>query len=361
MQNKWSLYTLWLCIALMFYSGFVFYPRWQEKGHNAAIAWDVAGYYWYLPSVFIYKDLRRQEFKDSILQKYHPSGNDFQEAFLYKGNYVMKYSSGMALMYTPFFLAAHLVAGALGYPRDGFSLPYQFAIQFGGFLVALLGLWLFRKLLLRFYNDKVVALALFALVVGTNYLNYAAIDTGMPHSWLFTLYVVLILCTIRFYEAPNYKYAVYIGLLVGLATLTRPTDLISLLIPLLWGLRGLSIAAVKKQVSFLGHNFRYIGIAGLCAIGMFAIQLFYWRHTTGQWLIYSYQDQGFSWSSPNFQKYIFGYTTGWLVYTPMMFLAFLGLIPLIRNNAHWPVLLAFFLVNLYIVCAWNVWYYGGRA
>lgn len=361
MQHKWSLYTLLLCMALMFYSGFVFYPRWQQKGHDAAIAWDVAGYYWYLPSVFIYKDLRRQEFKDSIFHKYKPSGTDFQEAFLYRGNYVMKYSSGMALMYMPFFLTAHLVAGPLGYPQDGFSLPYQFAIQFGGFLIALLGLWLFRKLLLRFYNDKVVALSLFALVVGTNYLNYGAIDTGMPHSWLFTLYVALILCTVKFYEQPGYKYAIYIGLLVGLATLTRPTDIISLLIPLTWGLRRFSKTAIEEQVSFLNRNSRFIDAAGFCVIGVFSIQLIYWHHTTGQWLVYSYQDQGFSWLSPNFRNYLFSYSTGWLVYTPMMFLAFVGLVPLIRNNAQWPALLTFFLVNLYIVCAWNIWYYGGRA
>ena len=124
LNNRLSRYVYWFCVVLMCYASFFFYPRWQQPETQAAIAWDVSGYYWYLPSVFIYKDLKHQSFKDSILNKYRPTNTDFQQGMkLPNGNYVMKYSSGMAVMYLPFFTAAHLVAGALGYPRDGFSLP----------------------------------------------------------------------------------------------------------------------------------------------------------------------------------------------------------------------------------------------
>lgn len=121
----------------MLYASFSFYPRWKQPHEQATIAWDVSGYYWYLPSVFIYKDLKHQQFKDSVLKKYAPTP-DFQEAFLdsSSGNYVMKYSSGMAVMFLPYFTAAHFAAKAMGYPADGFSAPYQFAIQVGGLIMS---------------------------------------------------------------------------------------------------------------------------------------------------------------------------------------------------------------------------------
>ena len=181
-------------LLVLCYSSFFFYPKWNKQGVEATISWDVSGYYWYLPAIFIYKDVKKLSFKDSIIAKYAPTGTELQQAMpLDNGNYVMKYSSGMAVMYLPFFVVAHVLAVPLGYPADGFSYPYQLAIQFGGLLVSLLGLWLLRRLLLLYYADRVVAITLFLIACGTNYLNYAAVDSGMSHTWLFTIYVSLLL------------------------------------------------------------------------------------------------------------------------------------------------------------------------
>jgi hypothetical protein len=346
----------------MCYVSFCFYPRWKQYGSESAISWDVSGYYWYLPSAFIYHDLRHQGFKDSILKKYNPTGGEFQQGVaMPNGNYVMKYASGMAVMYLPFFTAAHLVAGALGYPRDGFSAPYQFFIQFGGLLISILGLWYLRKLLLNFYNDKVVAIVLLLLVFGTNYLNYAAIDCGMSHCWLFTVYVFILLNTHYFYTTFRTKYAVRIGLLVGLATLTRPTDAISCLIPLLWGMESISPVAIKKQINLFIKNYKALIIAGICGTVVVSIQLIYWKYASGHWLVYSYQDQKLYFRSPNIFKYTFSYRSGWLVYAPMMSLAFVGVIPFFKQGKNKVAILTFFFFNFYIVCAWSIWWYGGRA
>ncbi len=352
--------TYALCVALMFYASFVFYPAWKNKGTEAAIAWDVAGYYWYLPSVFIYRDVRHQSFSDSILNKYGntPAFPGFRAE---NGNYVLKYSSGMALMYLPFFTVANLLAGPLGFPEDGFSEPYEFAIQTGGLLIALLGLWYLRKLLLLFYSDTVVAVVLFALVFGSNFLNYGAVGCGMSHCWLFTVYVFIILNTINFYKRPSYKYAVRIGLLIGLAVLTRPTEIISCLIPLLWGLESLSIAAIKQRISFLSIQIGKILLTVVCAFFVISIQLIYWKYVSGHWLVYSYQDQGFSWLFQNIFNYTLSFHSGWLIYAPMLFFAFIGIIPFIKKGQNKVAILIFFLLNYYIVSAWDIWWYGGRA
>ncbi|MBX9449463.1 MAG: hypothetical protein KL787_07000 [Taibaiella sp.] len=61
----------------------------------------------------------------------------------------------------------------------------------------------------------------------------------MTHSWLFTLYVLLILNTHHFYAGPQKKYILRIGVLIGLLALVRPPEIISVLIPVLWGIDNL--------------------------------------------------------------------------------------------------------------------------
>jgi hypothetical protein len=351
-----------ISIFLIGYTSFFFYPRWQKGRTEATISWDVSGYYWYLPSVFIYHDLRHQSFKDGILEKYGPTNDDFQQGIkVENGNYVMKYSSGMALMYLPFFTLAHMLAGPLGYPPDGFSTPYQLGIQLGGFLMAILGLWYLRKLLLLFYDDRVVAVVIFLLVAGSNYLVYSAIDAGMSHSWLFTIYVFILLNTFYFYKDFKIKYAIRLGLLIGLATLTRPTEIISCLIPLLWGVETISIKSVKDRFMLILGHYRAFIMAAILAVLVISVQLLYWKYVSGHWIVYSYSDQGFYWTKPHFSEYTFSYKSGWLVYTPMMFFAFIGIIPFIRIGRNKVAILTFFILNYYLVSAWDIWWYGGRA
>ncbi len=350
------------CALLMLYASFSFYPKWKQGNSEATISWDASGYYWYLPSFLIYHDAKHQSFKDNIINKYHPTYDD-QQVFMdsASGSYIMKYSSGVAVMSLPFFTAAHLLAGALGYPADGFSAPYQLSLQIGGVLVALLGLWFFRKFLKLYYSDGVVAIVLLILVFGTNYLNYSAIDTAMSHNWLFTVYVFLLLATHYYYQTPKVKYAVAIGLLIGLATLTRPTEIISCLIPILWGINSISFAVIKERFNFFKTHAAQLLITAVCAAAVISIQLIYWKYASGHWLVYSYQDQGFSWLRPHFYNYSVSFRSGWLTYTPMMVLAFVGIIPFIINGKNKVAILVFFLLNYYIVSAWDVWWYGGRA
>jgi hypothetical protein len=206
-----------------------------------------------------------------------------------------------------------------------------------------------------------VAIVLLLLVVGTNYLNYAAIDNGMSHCWLFTVYVFLLLNTYYFYQSFKLKNAIWIGLLVGLATLTRPTDIISCLIPLLWGLEKFSIPAIKSQFDLFKKHAKPLIIAAICAGCVISIQLIYWKYVTGEWFYYSYGGQGFSFQHPHPFLYTLSYRSGWLRYTPVMLLAFAGIIPFLDSGKNKRAILTFFLLNYYIVCSWDIYWYGGRA
>ncbi len=353
--------ALILCYLLMLYAGLMFYPRWKKTATEATISWDVSGYYMYLPALFIYKDIKQCRFKDSILNKYSPTP-DFQQAFRHEasGNYVMKYSSGQAFLMAPWFFIAHSIAKqSHEYPTDGFSYPYQVCIGLGMLLYAFIGLFVLRKVLLIYFKDGTVALVLLALVIGSNYLNYAAIDQAMTHSTLFMLYALLIWYTIRFYQKPGAPGAILVGALGGFATLIRPTEILSLIIPLLWGVS--TFPGLRARIHFFVKQPRYILFAGLFFCLFVSVQPLYWKAVTGHWIVYSYQDQGFSWLHPHFYDYTFSYESGWLRYSPMLILSFIGLFPFIRRGKNVFAVVLFFLLNYYIVIAWDVWSYGGRA
>ena len=224
--------SFWLCALILVASSLFFYPKWKKANSEATISWDVSGYYLYLPAALIYQDIKQLDWWAGIDEKYHP-GPGMGQAFKHpSGNFVMKYTMGQAIQFLPWFLIANTVAEPLGYPADGFSTPYQAAISWGSLLVALLGLWFLRRVLLVYFSDTVVAAVLLSLVFGSNYLEYAGITGAMTHNWLFTLYSILIFTTIQFYKKPSFGLAALIGLLVGWAALTRPTEVISALIPI---------------------------------------------------------------------------------------------------------------------------------
>ena len=356
-MNQLSRYSFFVCALVLTAGAFFYYPKWQQPNTEATISWDVAGYYLYLPAIFIYDDLKTLSFGEAMLDKYHsaPELSAFPHP---SGNRVIKYSGGQALQYLSWFLCGHLGARMLGYPADGFSLPYQFALSMGSLLVAMLGLWFLRKVLLRFYSDRTTAITLLLVALGTNYMEYTAFHGALTHNWLFTLYAILLYASIRFYEKPSYFLAAVIGVLVGWAALTRPTDIIAAIIPLAWGIG--SWAEVAGRLRFWRGQLKKLALAAFLTAAVGFIQLAYWKYVTGEWIVYSYQDQGFSWLRPHVLNGLFSYRAGWLVYSPVMVFALLGFVSLARQQARLlPAILVFCCLYMYITFAWDIWWYGG--
>jgi hypothetical protein len=315
----------------------------------------------YLPAAFIYNDLKEVKFLDNVIDKYRPTADPYQVFTHESGNKVMKYSIGQSVMYAPFFAVAHAWASATdAYPADGFSFPYQFMISMGSLIVSFLGLFWLMTVLRFYFREGVVALTLLLIVFGTNYLNYSAIDGAMTHNNVFSLGALLLLTSHRFYVRATLSRAFLIGLCLGLMALTRPTEIIAAIIPLLWGLDLTQKGALKKRLEFLGGHWGKLLAAAAVTMLIGSIQIIYWKYVSGDWLVYSYQDQGFDWLSPHLNKGFFSYKAGWLIYTPLMALSLIGFIPLLRRkSALFPVLFIHALLFIYVAFSWSVWWYGG--
>ncbi|RYY40959.1 MAG: hypothetical protein EOO08_03795 [Chitinophagaceae bacterium] len=358
-HQNFSRICLFIAAAWMLLAGLFYYPKWQKPGSESTLSWDVNGYYSYLPAALIYRDLRGLGYRDSINRKYQPASSNY-EAFRdsASGNYVMKYASGMSFAYLPFFAVGHSIAKVGGWPADGYSAPYQAAIGIGSLLVSLLALFLFHRLLRRYFAPVPTGILILLYVFGTNYLEYAAITNAMTHGYLFEMYCALLLCTIRYYESPTLKRAMGIGALVGWMALIRPTEVAVLLLVLGWGVG--SRTALAERFRFFAARPGQLAGAAVAMLLVGTIQLIYWKYVTGHWLVYSYQEEGFHFTHPHFDDCLWSFRKGWLLYTPLMILALIGFGALWRKSRalFWPTLLYTFLF-CYIAFSWSTWWYGG--
>ncbi len=358
-KQSYSTFTLVL-ISIGYLSAFLYFSMWE----NGAKGGDPLGYYSYLPAAFIYDDL--PTLKQTNLARSNHLERSFNENYYEDqlivstaetGNKVIKYTCGLAIMIAPFFALAHFSAPILDYSPDGFSLIYRFAHYFSGFFYGLLGLCLLRNLLLRWFEDKITAWTLLLLAFGTNLFFFTTYHSAMAHATLFFLHILVLDQTVRLYENQQWRNVICLGIALGLIILIRPVEIIIALAPLLWGMSRLNITLLKERRDFLKqHFYKIMSIVVITAL--FAIpQCWYWYKLTGQFLYYSYTNEGFNFTKPEIIRGLFSFKNGWLAYTPMMYFALIGLFFLKKKEIGRLPILVFLALHIYITFSWWCWYY----
>lgn len=329
---------------------------------NNILGWDVLSYYLYLPFTFIYHDpgIVNQLVIERIFDQYHPSGTFYQAFQIPNGNWVSMYTLGFAILFAPFFFIAHLWATLSGnWPADGFSYPYQFCIGNGVMIYIVAGIFILRKVLLHFFSDAITSIVMVLLLFGTNYLIEAADDATMPHAMLFTAYTLILWLTIRWHEKPSMKTMAWLGLIMGFTILARASEIVCLLIPLLWNVYD--VPSLKEKIKLILANKSHLIIGILCFCIVPAIQMVFWKNITGSYIFYSYQNaEGFDWNGEHIMKILFSYKKSWFVYTPMIILPIAGIWMMRKmSKPIFPAIGIFFLANFYFISSWAAWWQGG--
>ena len=354
-DNKISFWSLMIVLLAVIVTAIVCFPA-------NIISYDTFGYYLYLPQIFIYNDLGFSNIEQvqSIIATYESSGTLYQIWQTETGDWLIRYTSGQAILFSPFFLLAHAYTLLTGGVADGFSLPYQIALFGGCLCYFVVAMFLLRRILLRFFSDRITALTLVLLTLGTNLFANEIFAMAGIHSQLFFLYTILILFTIRWHENPVWKNILPIAVACGLIIITRPTDIICLLIPLLWQISDKETLAAKWQLCKEKLPQLLVSAAIIGIIG--SVQLIYWKTYSGHWMIDSYNNpgEGLDFLHPHIAQTLFSFRKGWFIYTPMMVFAILGFIPLWRRrrDCFWP-LFTFVILNIYLVSCWSCWWYAG--
>lgn len=328
-------------------------------------AYDVFGYYMYLPLKFKYNDLAIQNYEliTKIFNDYHASETFYQAVKWDNGNWVMRYPIGLSILFSPFYFIADLIAPHTTYPADGFSKPYQLSVLYGCLIYTLIGLHFIKKNLLHFFGDKASALTLTGIALGTNYLFHTSFhgQGAMSHNLLFTLYAIIIYLSIQWNKTFTTKYSVLLGICVGLTALCRPSEIISGLIPLLYGVTNLS--SLKNKISTLLNLKKQLLLLGLSLFCMGSIQLLYYKSASGRFLINPYGSgnpgEGLELLKPHLLAVLFSFRKGWFIYTPLMIFIVFGFIELYRKHRSlFFFALIYTLCNVYIVSSWSCWWFG---
>lgn len=349
------------CITIGIIVLSIIFFRFQETPRND-LSWDTFGYYLYLPAKFIYNDpaLLQQDWLNTIIEKYETTATFYQGYKMDNGNWIIKYTMGLAILWTPFFFLADFIAPILGYEADGFSVPYQVSLILGTIFYFIIGLIYMLKVLRHFFSDQVTAITLLLITLGTNYFQLAYLGTLLSHVVLFGGYSALLWYTIKWHEKPKLKYAVLIGLICGFTTLARPSEMTSILIPLLWGIH--SKESFLQKIKLIKENLSHVGLLIVATILAGSPQLFYWKAMTGSWVYYSYDNpgEGFEFLSPYTFQYLFSFRKGWLIYTPIIAFGLAGLIYLYKVKREIFLALSIFMVaEIWFCSSWSTWWYAG--
>ena len=327
------------CLGVMAYA-----QVWQNKG---VIDWDTTLYYSYLPAIFIYQDLQFDPDRNKEWQERHFFRNSDEQ-----GHQYMKMTAGLAVLYSPFFGLAHLWAQlAPDIPADGFSWPYRLGLLTSSLFFVLWGLHLLRLILRQFFDPWPAGLTLLGIFAGTNLPYYSMVEP-MSHGYSFFLICSLYWAYLRFRAHPRVIWGLLFGLLAGLIIWIRPTNGIALLLPAVHALLAPGLSRSQILTTLL--------LTILVAFLTLSPQLFYWHAVTGNWVVYSYNEQGFFWNDPEILRGWLSYRKGWITYAPILWLALPGWILLLRKYPRWGLagLLTLGLAS-YVTFSWWSWWYGG--
>ena len=374
-KNWISALTLTLLIAFMTVT-MLSEKHWKEE--QRVIEWDAISYYAYLPATFIYRDLSLS-FADNYKGPHKfivwPERGP-------EGKYVIKTSMGLSLLWAPFFLAGHAVAHISGADTGGYSPPYKFFLLVSALFFLTVGLIYLRKILLTNASDRVTAAVIAAFVIGTNLFWYTLYQGTMSHVYSFALISAFIWYSMRWHEeqitdsdplpglsqsrknrsaGSNHRLCpgLRLGLLLGLITLIRPTNILIVLFFLLYGVT--SVETLRGRIRDLAANYSQMAVIAFAAILVWVPQMIYWKEMTGQWLYFSYgSNERFFFADPAIIKGLFSWRKGLFLYTPLMIFAFAGIIALWkRRSPHALPVTIFVPLNIYIIFSWWCWWYGG--
>jgi len=114
------------CVAL-----FAYIAIYSRAEGDAPIHSDGYSYYVYLPAALIYKDASLEALAREWYGGTYPEFTGIRR-WPSTGRWLNPHPIGVAILMTPFFIAADLLTRWSNLPRDGFSLYYQHAAAMAG-------------------------------------------------------------------------------------------------------------------------------------------------------------------------------------------------------------------------------------
>jgi hypothetical protein len=345
--KKPSVIFILFSICFAFWFSDFWKPYNTAKGHNN-FTWDVMNYYSYLPATFCNNgsfDLYKGA--DSLFLPIGP-----------KGTFMPKTTYGMSIMYAPFFALGYKIAYNQKSPLSGFSKPFALCLHWGSIFYLILGLIFLRKFLLVYFNESVTALTLFSVLFGTMLFIYGYSQSEAPHGYLFCLFSAFLFFTHKWHQRQSLGYTVLIAITISLISLIRPTEIFIFLFFIFWNVKTWADLKLKFQLFF--KNYKHIILFILIAFLFWLPQFLFWKKHTDHYVYFSYPGERFFWNDPQIFNILLSYRKGWLTYTPIIILSFIGFFFVKKDYplSKW-IFIGITIGMVYILSCWWDWAFGG--
>ena len=273
-----------------------------------------------------------------------------------------QYPFGGPLLWAPFFWFCHLWLGllnALGghFSRDGYSNPYQMAIGVGSLVYGFASLLLVYRVLADYFSRKLAAVTTLSLCAGTFVIWYLTVENSMVHGMSMFVTTLFLFLWYRTRSRRTQLQWMMLGASAGLMAMVRWQDVLFLVVPVLDGL-----AQSWRSETGPSRAQRVFSDAVLFGVGLlaaFSPQLVFWKIVRGAWLSPPTGEHGVHLTSLHIADVLFSSNHGLLSWTPLLYLALLGL-PIFfrRDRTLFAVLVVGFLAQVYINSTVEVWWGG---
>ena len=345
--------------AVAYLSATLIFPR----GHGRIVNGDAIQYYAYLRSLAIDHDV---DFTNEYAVLYSSNGSaDEGEANVWltrksaTGRPVNMMSIGPALLWSPFFLLAYLVAlfmrlFGVTAALDGFSTPFLISAGLAGIVYATLGAYLCYRCCRLLFDNRAAFWGALAAWLATPAVYYSVISPAYSHAP--SVFAVALFCYVWLATRDRddvFRYAA-VGLAAGLAAVVRWQDIILLLLP------GLELvqALVRGKRPIASAISR--GVVMVIASGIVLLpQLLAWQAIYGALFVMP-QGGGFmKWTDPAIASVLFSLRHGLFSWTPAVLLAAVGLVFLVRRDSllGWGAI-AVLCIAIYVNASVNDWWAG---
>jgi hypothetical protein len=233
LNAKWFTVFCLLLFSVIYFSKSDHRFGWTsaEPKIDQPIVADGTGYYAYLPQWFIYHT-SNFDFQPDIIEKYKTSQFAFNAySSPLTGNHCNKYYPGTAVAMSPFFLIAHLQAGAQGIDQDGYSRPYLFWLNISGIFYFLLGSIACFLLFRSYQLDRFWALSgIFILTFATDLSFYTNVFIPYSHVYSFAAIAWFVYFSRKWAQLDRNRDLIILSILLGMVFLIRPTNILVVLI-----------------------------------------------------------------------------------------------------------------------------------
>ena len=350
---------------------------------NPWVRGDGVGYYAFARALLLQHDLRFEQ--DWLaanptfrMGRVDAAGNIYPEQYTTTGHLNNHFSIGPALLWMPFLAVAHMaviVADSVGarIPADGLSRPYIITIALSTALYAFLGLWLAFRVACKYFEERWAFLS----TVGIWFASSVPVYMYFNSSWSHAHSVFAVALFLWYWErtrsrpespplARTTTQWIVLGLLSGLMMNVYYPNGLLMLIPAVEALgdyhRAWEGAArrVPVLVGLLARHVVYVVVALLAFLPTLITK----------WVIFGNPfelgyTEGWYWTSPALLQVLFSSNHGLLSWTPILFLALLGLFLLWRYDRRLAVcFLTAFFGFYYFISSYATWHglssYGNR-